>query len=41
MEDHNYDMTQAMQNTGYNQPNHLGFYVGAELEKRKIQKQGK
>lgn len=34
MEDHNYDMTQAMQNTGYNQPNHLGFYVGAEMEKK-------
>ena len=28
--DHTYDMSQAMQNTGYNQPTHLGYYIGAD-----------
>ncbi|MBP1615352.1 MAG: hypothetical protein H6Q13_2800 [Bacteroidetes bacterium] len=32
MEDHTYDMGQAMQNMGYNQPTHLGYYIGADLE---------
>lgn len=31
MEDHHYDMSQAMQNIGYNQPTYLGYYLGAEL----------
>ncbi len=31
MEDHTYDMSQAMQNVGYNQPTHLGYYVGLAL----------
>lgn len=31
MQDHNYDMSQAMQNMGYNQPTFLGYYLGAEL----------
>lgn len=30
MTDHNYDMSQAMQNMGYNQGTNLGYYVGAE-----------
>lgn len=29
-EDHTYDMSQAMQNIGYNQQTNLGYYVGAE-----------
>ncbi|WP_370859853.1 hypothetical protein [Phocaeicola plebeius] len=28
MTDHTYDMSQAMQNIGYNQPTHLGYYIG-------------
>ena len=28
MQDHTYDMSQAMQNMGYNQPTHLGYYIG-------------
>jgi rhamnogalacturonan endolyase len=31
IQDHNYDMSQSMQNIGYNQPTYLGYYVGAEL----------
>lgn len=30
MTDHTYDMSQAMQNIGYNQGTNLGYYVGAE-----------
>lgn len=30
MNDHTYDMSQAMQNVGYNQPTHLGYYIGAD-----------
>ena len=33
MTDHNYDMSQAMQNMGYNQGTNLGYYVGAETLK--------
>lgn len=33
MTDHTYDMSQAMQNVGYNQSNNLGYYVGAETLK--------
>ena len=33
MSDHNYDMSQAMQNIGYNQGTNLGYYVGAETLK--------
>lgn len=33
MTDHNYDMSQAMQNMGYNQGTNLGYYVGAETMK--------
>ncbi|MCD8166918.1 MAG: hypothetical protein LUE93_12875 [Bacteroides sp.] len=32
-EDHTYDMSQAMQNMGYNQGTNLGYYVGAETLK--------
>lgn len=32
-EDHTYDMSQAMQNVGYNQGTNLGYYVGAETLK--------
>lgn len=35
MTDHNYDMSQAMQNIGYNQGTNLGYYVGAETLKKK------
>lgn len=28
--DHTYDMSQAMQNVGYNQPTHMGYYIGAD-----------
>ncbi|GAE83762.1 hypothetical protein JCM10512_2058 [Bacteroides reticulotermitis JCM 10512] len=28
MDDHTYDMSQALQNIGYNQPTHLGYYIG-------------
>ena len=28
--DHTYDMSQAMQNIGYNQPTHLGYYIGED-----------
>ncbi|HJD76909.1 MAG TPA: hypothetical protein K8W04_12760 [Bacteroides reticulotermitis] len=35
MTDHNYDMSQAMQNMGYNQGTNLGYYVGAETLKKK------
>lgn len=31
MQDHHYDMQQAMQNMGYNMPTYLGFYLGADL----------
>ena len=34
MTDHNYDMSQAMQNMGYNQGTNLGYYVGAETLKK-------
>lgn len=30
MTDHTYDMSQAMQNIGYNQPTHLGYYIGEQ-----------
>lgn len=30
MQDHNYDMNQAMQNVGYNQGNHLGYFISGE-----------
>lgn len=30
MNDHTYDMSQAMQNVGYNQPTHMGYYIGAD-----------
>ncbi|WP_369683282.1 hypothetical protein, partial [Phocaeicola plebeius] len=30
MTDHTYDMSQAMQNIGYNQPTHLGYYIGSK-----------
>ena len=33
MTDHNYDMSQAMQNMGYYQGTNLGYYVGAETLK--------
>lgn len=33
MQDHTYDMSQAMQNVGYNQGTNLGYYVGAETMK--------
>lgn len=33
LQDHNYDMSQAMQNIGYNQGTNLGYYVGAETLK--------
>ncbi|EKJ89492.1 Rhamnogalacturonan endolyase YesW [Bacteroides finegoldii] len=33
LQDHNYDMSQAMQNIGYNQGTNLGYYVGAETMK--------
>lgn len=33
MTDHNYDMSQTMQNMGYNQGTNLGYYVGAETLK--------
>lgn len=33
MTDHTYDMSQAMQNMGYNQGTNLGYYVGAETMK--------
>lgn len=33
MTDHTYDMSQAMQNMGYNQGTNLGYYVGAETLK--------
>lgn len=33
MTDHTYDMSQAMQNIGYNQGTNLGYYVGAETMK--------
>lgn len=33
MTDHTYDMSQAMQNIGYNQGTNLGYYVGAETLK--------
>ncbi|MCH3985922.1 MAG: hypothetical protein LKH12_06800 [Prevotella sp.] len=32
MEDHTYDMSQAMQNMGYNQPTNLGYYIGADMK---------
>lgn len=32
MEDHTYDMSQAMQNIGYNQPTHFGYYIGADMK---------
>ena len=35
MTDHTYDMSQAMQNIGYNQGTNLGYYVGAETLKQK------
>lgn len=39
MTDHNYDMSQAMQNMGYNQGTNLGYYVGAEtLKKAEVKK---
>ena len=39
MTDHNYDMSQAMQNMGYNQGTNLGYYVGAEtLKKAELKK---
>lgn len=42
MTDHNYDMSQAMQNMGYNQGTNLGYYVGAEtLKKVEVQKTSK
>lgn len=31
MQDHTYDMSQAMQNMGYNQPTHLGYYIGPDM----------
>lgn len=31
MTDHNYDMSQAMQNMGYNQGTNLGYYVAPKL----------
>ena len=34
MTDHNYEMSQAMQNMGYNQGTNLGYYVGAETLKK-------
>lgn len=34
MTDHNYEMSQAMQNIGYNQGTNLGYYVGAETLKK-------
>ena len=34
MTDHNYDMSQAMKNMGYNQGTNLGYYVGAETLKK-------
>ena len=34
MTDHNYDMSQAMQNMGYTQGTNLGYYVGAETLKK-------
>lgn len=30
MTDHTYDMSQSMQNIGYNQPTHLGYYIGSK-----------
>lgn len=33
LQDHTYDMSQAMQNIGYNQGTNLGYYVGAETLK--------
>lgn len=30
MNDHTYNMSQAMQNVGYNQPTHMGYYIGAD-----------
>lgn len=30
LNDHTYDMSQAMQNVGYNQPTHMGYYIGAD-----------
>lgn len=38
MTDHNYDMSQAMQNMGYNQGTNLGYYVGAETLKKTVVK---
>ena len=29
-DDHTYDMSQAMQNIGHNQPTHLGYYIGED-----------
>lgn len=34
LQDHNYDISQAMQNIGYNQGTNLGYYVGAETLKK-------
>ena len=33
MEDHTYDLSQAMQNMGYNQQTNLGFYLGADMNR--------
>lgn len=31
MTDHIYEMSALNQNIGYNQPNHLGYYLGSDL----------
>lgn len=34
MSDHTYAMSAVNQNIGYNQPNHLGYYLGSDLYKK-------
>lgn len=34
MDDHIYRMSATLQNVGYNQPTHTGFYIGSDLDKK-------
>ena len=34
MDDHIYKMSATLQNVGYNQPTHTGFYLGSDLDKK-------
>ena len=32
LSDHTYQMSAVNQNIGYNQPNHLGYYLGSDMD---------